>query len=45
MYLKMSFLKMADIFQIILKCIFMNGNGWISIKMSPQFVPEGPLDN
>ena len=29
----------------IFKCIFLNENVWISIKMSPKFLPEGPIDN
>ena len=31
----------ADIF----KCIFFNENVWISIKISPKFVPKGPINN
>ena len=31
----------ADIF----KCIFLNENAWISIKISLQCVPEGPIHN
>ena len=27
------------------KCIFLNGNVWISIKISLKFVPEGPINN
>ena len=29
----------------ILKCIFLNGNVWIPIKMSLKFVPKGPINN
>ena len=29
----------------ILKCIFLNENGWISIKISLKFVPKGPINN
>ena len=29
----------------IFKCIFLNGNVWISIKISPNFVPNGPMNN
>ena len=29
----------------ILKCIFLNENVWISIKISPKFVPKGPINN
>ena len=28
-----------------LKCIFLNENVWISIKISPKFVPRGPINN
>ena len=31
----------ADIF----KCIFLNENVWIPIKMSLKFVPKGPINN
>ena len=27
------------------KCIFLNGNAWISIKISMKFVPNGPINN
>ena len=26
-----------------IKCIFLNKNRWIPIKMSPKFVPSGPI--
>ena len=29
----------------IFKCIFLNENVWISIKISLKFVPKGPIDN
>ena len=29
----------------ILKCIFVNENVWISIKISLKFVPKGPINN
>ena len=29
----------------IFKCIFLNKNEWISIKISLQFVPEGTINN
>ena len=29
----------------ILKCIFLNGNVWILIKISLKFVPKGPINN
>ena len=29
----------------IFRCIFMNENVWISIKISPMFVPKGPINN
>ena len=29
----------------ILKCIFLNENVWIPIKISPKFVPKGPINN
>ena len=28
----------------IFKCIFLNGNAWISIKISLKFVPKGPIN-
>ena len=28
----------------IFKCIFLNENVWISIKISPKFVPRGPIN-
>ena len=29
----------------IFKCIFVNENVWIPIKISPKFVPKDPIDN
>ena len=29
----------------IFKCIFLNENAWISIKISLKFVPKGPINN
>ena len=29
----------------ILKCIFLNENAWIAIKISPKFVHEGSINN
>ena len=29
----------------IFKCIFLNENEWISIKVSLTFVPKGPINN
>ena len=29
----------------IFKCIFLNENTWISVKISPKFVPKGPIKN
>ena len=29
----------------IFKCIFLNENLWISIKISLEFVPKGPINN
>ena len=29
----------------IFKCIFLNENAWISIKISLRFVPQGPINN
>ena len=29
----------------ILKCIFLNENVWMPIKISLKFVPKGPIDN
>ena len=29
----------------IFKCIFLNGNVWISIKISLKFVPMCPINN
>ena len=29
----------------IFKCIFLNENAWISVKISPKFVPKGPIKN
>ena len=38
--------KMAAIFpDDIFKCILLNGNVWILIKISLKFVPEGPINN
>ena len=39
--------KMAAIFQtrFLVKCIFLNENVWISIKMSLKFVAEGLINN
>ena len=28
----------------IFKCIFLNENAWISIKISLKFVPKGPIN-
>ena len=28
----------------IFKCIFLNENAWISIKISLRFVPKGPIN-
>ena len=36
--------KMAAIFHIF-KCIFLNKNVWIWIKISLKFVPQGPINN
>ena len=30
---------------IFIKCIFLNKNVWISITISPKFVPKGPINN
>ena len=30
---------------VILKCISLNENVWIPIKISLKFVPKGPIDN
>ena len=32
-------------FTDILKCIFLNENVWISLKISIKFVPRGPINN
>ena len=32
-------------FAHIFKCIFLNDNVWISIKISPKVVPRGPIKN
>ena len=32
-------------FTDIFKCIFLNENVWIVIKISLKFVPQGPIDN
>ena len=29
----------------VFKCIFLNGNVWISLKISLKFVPKGPINN
>ena len=29
----------------IFKCIFLNENGWIQIKISLKFIPKGPINN
>ena len=29
----------------IFKCIFLNENVWLSIKISLKFVPQGPINN
>ena len=29
----------------IFKCVLLNENEWISIKISPKFVPKGPINN
>ena len=29
----------------IFKCMYLNDNVWSLIKMSPMFVPEGPINN
>ena len=29
----------------IFKCIFLNKNVWISITISLEFVPDGPINN
>ena len=29
----------------IFKCILLNENVWISIKISLKFIPKGPIDN
>ena len=29
----------------IFKCIFLDENVWITIKISPKFVPQGPINN
>ena len=36
---------MSRRFPDIFKCIFMNENVWISIKISMKFVPKGPINN
>ena len=36
---------MVDIFQTTFKCIFLNETVGISIKISPKFVPKGPINN
>ena len=38
--------KIAAIFQMtFFKCIFMNENVWILIKIPVQFLPKGPINN
>ena len=37
--------KMAKFPDDIFKCIFLNENVWISIKISLKFVPKGPINN
>ena len=39
--LRQKFGHFANIF----KCIFLNENVWISIKISLKFVPKGPINN
>ena len=29
----------------IFKCIFLNENAWIPVKISLEFVPKGPINN
>ena len=29
----------------IFKCIFLNENVWIPVKISLKYVPEGPINN
>ena len=29
----------------ILNCIFLNESVWISIKISPKFIPRGPINH
>ena len=29
----------------ISKCIFLNENVWFPVKISPKFVPKGPINN
>ena len=29
----------------IFKCIVLNENAWIAIKISLKYVPKGPIDN
>ena len=36
---------MAAVFHNIFKCIFLNENAWISIKISLKFVPKGQINN
>ena len=35
----------ATLADYIFKCIFLNENVWILIKISLNFVPKGPIDN
>ena len=35
----------ADLADDIFKCIFLNENVWILIKISLKFVPKGPIIN
>ena len=39
--------KMAAVLQtmFVFKCIFLNGNVWISLKISLKFVPKVPINN
>ena len=40
-HLPMDKMAADDIF----KCIFLNENVWISIKISLNFIPKSPIDN
>ena len=37
--------KWPNFLDVIFKCIFLNENVWISIKISLKFVPKGPINN